>query len=67
MDEDGVNKDERKFTGEMLSPGVTTGRLTFLQGDFTLLGPDQRRASGIEQELDRFEEHIDGWRRSWAR
>jgi phosphoenolpyruvate-protein phosphotransferase len=60
MDEDGVNKDERKFTGETLSPGVTTGRLTFLQGDFTLLGPDQRRASGIEQELDRFEEHIDG-------
>ena len=25
-----------------------------------MLGPDQRRATGIEQELDRFEEHIDG-------
>jgi phosphotransferase system enzyme I (PtsI) len=44
----------------MLSPGVAAGRLAFLQSDFTLLGPDQRQASGIEQELDRFEDHIDG-------
>jgi phosphoenolpyruvate-protein phosphotransferase len=60
MDDDKANMDGRKFVGEMLSPGAATGRLAFLQSDFTLLGPDQRRTSGIEQELDRFEELIDG-------
>jgi phosphotransferase system enzyme I (PtsI) len=59
MDDNQANTDGRGFVGEMLSPGTATGRLAFLQSDFTLLGPDQRRASGIEQELDRFEAHID--------
>jgi phosphoenolpyruvate-protein phosphotransferase len=59
MDEE-ISTDGRRFTGEMLSPGAATGRLAFLESDFTVLGPDQRRASSIEQELDRFDEHIDG-------
>lgn len=59
MEESETSTDGRRFVGEMLSPGIAAGRLAFLQSDFTLLGPDQRRASGIEQELDRFEEHID--------
>jgi len=50
----------RNFVGETLSPGVAKGRLVFLQSDFTLLGPDQPRSGGVEQELDQFEEHIDG-------
>jgi phosphoenolpyruvate-protein phosphotransferase len=49
-----------KYAGEMLSPGVAEGRLAFLVNDFTLLEPPQRRTSGIEQELDHFEELIDG-------
>ena len=32
----------------------------FLETDFTFLGSDSPRAGGIEQELTRFEEHIDG-------
>ena len=60
MDDNEASMDRHRFTGEMLSPGAASGRLVFLQSDFTLLGPDQRRATGIEQELDRFEEHIDG-------
>jgi phosphotransferase system enzyme I (PtsI) len=59
MDEE-TSTDGRRFTGEMLAPGAATGRLAFLESDFTVLGPDQRRASSIKQELDRFEEHIDG-------
>jgi phosphoenolpyruvate-protein phosphotransferase len=59
MDEE-TSTDGRRLTGEMLAPGAATGRLAFLESDFTVLGPDQRRASSIEQELDRFEEHIDG-------
>jgi phosphoenolpyruvate-protein phosphotransferase len=51
--------DGRRFIGEILSPGTATGRLAFLQSDFTLVGPNQRRAGGIEQELERFEEHVD--------
>jgi phosphotransferase system enzyme I (PtsI) len=58
--DDQTSMDGRKYTGEMLSPGAATGHLAFLQSDFTLLGPNQRRASGIEQELGRFAEHIDG-------
>jgi len=57
--DDQATMDGRRFAGEMLSPGAAVGRLAFLQSELTLLGPDQRRASGIEQELDRFEEHID--------
>jgi phosphoenolpyruvate-protein phosphotransferase len=60
MMDDEANMDGHRLAGEMLSPGAAAGRLAFLQSDFTLLGPDQRRASGIEQELGRFEEHIDG-------
>jgi phosphoenolpyruvate-protein phosphotransferase len=52
--------NDGKYAGEMLSPGAAKGRLAFLQSDFTVLGPEQRRAGGTEQELDRFEEHIDG-------
>ncbi len=59
MDEE-TGTDGRRFMGEMLAPGAATGRLAFLESDFTVLGPDQRRASSIEQELDRFDEHIDG-------
>jgi phosphotransferase system enzyme I (PtsI) len=58
--DDETNMDGRKYTGETLSPGVAAGHLAFLQSDFTLLGPQQRRAGGIEQELGRFAEHIDG-------
>jgi len=50
----------RKFSGEMLAPGMAQGRLVFLESDFTLLGPWPSRSGGIEQELNRFEEHIDG-------
>lgn len=60
MDDSQASTEQHRFTGEMLSPGAASGRLIFLESDFTLLGPDQRRATGIEQELDRFEEHIDG-------
>jgi phosphoenolpyruvate-protein phosphotransferase len=56
----GFGMNEGKHVGEMLSPGAVKGRLAFLQSDFTLLEPEQQRAGGIEQELDRFEEHIDG-------
>ncbi len=58
--DDETTRDGRKYTGEMLSPGAATGHLAFLQSDFTLLGPNQRQASGIEQELNRFAQHIDG-------
>jgi len=50
----------RKFSGEMLAPGAAQGRLVFLESNFTLLEPWPTRASGVEQELNRFEEHIDG-------
>jgi len=50
----------RKFNGEMLAPGSAQGRLVFLESDFTLLGPWPSRTGGTEQELNRFEEHIDG-------
>jgi phosphoenolpyruvate-protein phosphotransferase len=52
--------DARKYPGEMLSPGATKGHLIFLLSDFTLVGSNQPRAGGVEQELDRFEDHIDG-------
>lgn len=50
----------RKFHGEMLAPGAAQGRLVFLTSDFTLIGPESPRAGGVEHELNRFEEHIDG-------
>lgn len=50
----------QKFSGEMVAPGSAQGRLVFLESDFTLLGPWPTRTGGIEQELNRFEEHIDG-------
>jgi phosphoenolpyruvate-protein phosphotransferase len=50
----------RKFSGEMLAPGSAQGRLVFLESDFTLLGPWPVRTGGVEQELNRFEQHIDG-------
>ncbi len=52
--------DAWKYPGEMLSPGATKGHLIFLLSDFTLLGSNSPRAGGVEQELDRFEDHIDG-------
>jgi phosphotransferase system enzyme I (PtsI) len=55
-----ISMHDGKYVGEMLSPGAVEGHLAFLTSDFTLLGPEQRRASGIEQELDHFEELIDG-------
>jgi phosphoenolpyruvate-protein phosphotransferase len=55
-----ANMGGRRYIGEMLAPGAGVGRLAFLQSDFTMLGPDQRRADGVEQELDQGEEHIDG-------
>ena len=45
MDDNQASRDRHRFTGEMLSPGAASGRLLFLQSDFTLLGPDQRRAT----------------------
>ncbi len=50
----------RKFSGEMLAPGSAQGGLVFLETDFTLLAPWPSQTGGIEQELNRFEQHIDG-------
>ena len=50
----------RRFSGEMLAPGSAEGRLVFLESDFALLEPWPSRAGGVEYELNRFEEHIDG-------
>lgn len=50
----------RKFSGEMLAPGSAAGRLVFLESDFELLEPWPSRTGGVEHELNRFEEHIDG-------
>ena len=50
----------RKFSGEMLAPGSAQGQLVFLESDFTLLAPWPSQTGGVEQELNRFEQHIDG-------
>lgn len=50
----------RKFSGEMLAPGLAQGRLVFLETDFSLLSPRPARIGSVEQELNRFEQHVDG-------
>lgn len=50
----------QKFSGETLAPGSAQGRLVFLENNFSLLTPRPLQTGGIEQELNRFEQHIDG-------
>ncbi len=49
-----------RYTGEMLSPGTAKGRLLFLQSDFSLSEHGASRAGDVDQEIARFQHHMDG-------